>query len=189
MRKSSAYCGNSKSTAAVGCEYRGTGRRINMELSILIMKWLLVMFSLSGIGFLLAKLSLLAMRAVKSLVNLLLYAVTPLTVLNSFLVEKDTGKNTALLYSLLLSLAVFALFLCCYPTLYMGKEKELKISQQHSVMQASLVFHWYKQLLDHTQYFYIAGFVAFLNIYPMDLWCLCYGERKRRMMISFSGNY
>ena len=35
----------------------------------------------------------------------------------------------------------------------MGKEKELKISQQHSVMQASLVFHWYKQLLDHTQYF------------------------------------
>ena len=38
-------------------------------------------------------------------------------------------------------------------TLYMGKEKELKISQQHSVMQASLVFHWYKQLLDHTQYF------------------------------------
>ena len=123
-----------------------------MELSILIMKQLLVMFSLSGIGFLLAKLKLISNEGCKELVNLLLYAVIPLTVLNSFLVEKTPEKTQLLLYSLLLSLAVFAVSMLLSYIIY-GKRKRVENFSAASVMQASLVFHWYKQLLDHTQYF------------------------------------
>ena len=102
-----------------------------MELSILIMKQLLVMFSLSGIGFLLAKLKLISYEGCKELVNLLLYAVIPLTVLNSFLVEKTPEKTQLLLYSLLLSLAVFAVSMLLSYIIY-GKRSGLSQAARRS---------------------------------------------------------
>ena len=80
-----------------------------MELSILIMKQLLVMFSLSGIGFLLAKLKLISNEGCKELVNLS--------------GRKDTGKNTA---SFIFTVAESCSFRCFYAVIlhYIWEKKK-----------------------------------------------------------------
>lgn len=146
------------------------------------MKQLLVMFSLSGIGFLLAKLKLISNDGCKELVNLLLYAVIPLTVLNSFLVEKTPEKTQLLLYSLLLSLVVFAVSMLLSFLIYGTRKRVENFSAAFSnagfisipLVQATLGQH---------AVFYIAGFVAFLNIFQ---WVYgAYVMSSDRRMISF----
>ena len=133
-----------------------------MELSILIMKQLLVMFSLSGIGFLLAKLKLISNEGCKELVNLLLYAVIPLTVLNSFLVEKTPEKTQLLLYSLLLSLAVFAVSMLLSYIIY-GKRKRVENFSAAFSNAGFIGIPLVQATVGPHAVFYIAGFVAFLK--------------------------
>lgn len=153
-----------------------------MELSILIMKQLLVMFSLSGIGFLLAKLKLISNEGCKELVNLLLYAVIPLTVLNSFLVEKTPEKTQLLLYSLLLSLAVFAVSMLLSYIIY-GKRKRVENFSAAFSNAGFIGIPLVQATVGPHAVFYIAGFVAFLNIFQWIYGAYVMGVERR--MISF----
>ena len=153
-----------------------------MELSILIMKQLLVMFSLSGIGFLLAKLKLISNEGCKELVNLLLYAVIPLTVLNSFLVEKTPEKTQLLLYSLLLSLAVFAVSMLLSYIIY-GKRKRVENFSAAFSNAGFIGIPLVQATVGPHAVFYIAGFVAFLNIFQWIYGAYVMGAERR--MISF----
>ena len=148
-----------------------------MELSILIMKQLLVMFSLSGIGFLLAKLKLISNEGCKELVNLLLYAVIPLTVLNSFLVEKTPEKTQLLLYSLLLSLAVFAVSMLLSYIIY-GKRKRVENFSAAFSNAGFIGIPLVQATVGPHAVFYIAGFVAFLNIFQWIYGAYVMGDRK-----------
>lgn len=153
-----------------------------MELSILIMKQLLVMFSLSGIGFLLAKLKLISYEGCKELVNLLLYAVIPLTVLNSFLVEKTPEKTQLLLYSLLLSLAVFAVSMLLSYIIY-GKRKRVENFSAAFSNAGFIGIPLVQATVGPHAVFYIAGFVTFLNIFQWIYGAYVKGAERR--MISF----
>ena len=149
-----------------------------MELSILIMKQLLVMFSLSGIGFLLAKLKLISNEGCKELVNLLLYAVIPLTVLNSFLVEKTPEKTQLLLYSLLLSLAVFAVSMLLSYIIY-GKRKRVENFSAAFSNAGFIGIPLVQATVGPHAVFYIAYFVAFLNIFQWIYGAYVMGAERR----------
>ena len=153
-----------------------------MTLSLLIMKQLIIMFSLSGIGLLLAKRKLIQETGCQELVNLLLYAVIPLTVINSFMVENTQEKTSQLLYSLLLSLLAFGISMLLSHIFY-GTGKRVENFSAAFSNAGFIGIPLVQATLGNEAVFYIAGFVAFLNIFQ---WIYgAYIMSGKREMISF----
>ena len=70
-----------------------------METAMILVRQILQMFLLAGIGFVLFKSGKITREGSKTLGNILIYLVLPTVIINSFLIERTTEHMTGLLYS------------------------------------------------------------------------------------------
>lgn len=135
-----------------------------MELSLLLLNQLLIMLCFSLIGYILAKRKLVTMNGCKEMVNLLLMVVIPFVVLNSFLVEKNSEKTANLFYALLMSLIAFGISIFLSYLIYGTKDRVENFSSAFS--NAGFIgIPLVQATLGQEMVFYVAGYVAFLNIF------------------------
>lgn len=151
-----------------------------MELSLLLLKQLLIMLCFSLIGYILAKRKLVTMNGCKEMVNLLLMVVIPFVVLNSFLVEKNSEKTANLFYALLLSLIAFGISIFLSYLIYGTKGRVENFSSAFS--NAGFIgIPLVQATLGQEMVFYIAGYVAFLNIFQWIYGAFIMSGDKRTM--------
>lgn len=134
-----------------------------MNLSLLLLNQLIVMICFSLIGFILARKKIVTMNGCKELVNLLLLVVIPFVVINSFLVEKSAEKSKNLIISLILTAIAFAIAILVSYCIY-GTKKGIESFSSAFSNAGFIGIPLVQATLGDSMVFYIAGFVAFLNI-------------------------
>lgn len=135
-----------------------------MKLSLLLLNQLIIMLCFLLVGYVLAKKKLITMDGCKELVNLLLLVVIPFVILNSFLVEKTNEKTIGLLCAMLLSLISFILSMGFSYMFYGTKHRIENFSAAFS--NAGFIgIPLVQATLGSEMVFYIACYVAFLNIF------------------------
>lgn len=135
-----------------------------MILAVLLLKQLLVMLGLSSIGWILTKKKFITAKGNQEMVNLLLYAVIPLTVLHSFFVKNTAERTMQLLYSFVFSLLAFLISMLIAYLVYGTRHKVENFSAAFS--NAGFIgIPLVQAALGSEAVFYIASFVAFLNIF------------------------
>lgn len=135
-----------------------------MKLSLLLLNQLIIMLCFLLIGYVLAKKKLITMDGCKELVNLLLLVVIPFVILNSFLVEKTNEKTIGLFCAMLLSLISFILSMGFSYMFYGAKHRIENFSAAFS--NAGFIgIPLVQATLGSEMVFYIACYVAFLNIF------------------------
>lgn len=135
-----------------------------MKLSLLLLNQLIIMLCFLFVGYVLAKKKLITMNGCKELVNLLLLVVIPFVILNSFLVEKTYEKTMGLLCAMLLSLISFIISIGFSYVFYGTKHKIENFSAAFS--NAGFIgIPLVQATLGSEMVFYIACYVAFLNIF------------------------
>lgn len=116
------------------------------------------------IGYVLAKKKLITMDGCKELVNLLLLVVIPFVILNSFLVEKTNEKTIGLLCAMLLSLISFILSMG-FSYLFYGTKHRIENFSAAFSNAGFIGIPLVQATLGSEMVFYIACYVAFLNIF------------------------
>lgn len=159
-----------------------------MALSLLIAKQLLIMFSFSGIGFLMAKKQRICHAGCADMVNLLLYVVIPFTVLNSFIVPSNAKKTEMLWESLFFSLIAFLVSMGIAYLIY-GKNKRVENFSSAFSNAGFIGIPLVQATLGSEAVFYIAGYVAFLNIFQWIYGAyIMSGDKKMMSLRAIAGN-
>ena len=70
-----------------------------MEMALILIRQILQMFLLAGIGFILFKTGKISQEGSKALGNILIYAALPAVIINSFLVERTPERVAGIFYS------------------------------------------------------------------------------------------
>lgn len=135
-----------------------------MKLSLLLLNQLIIMLCFLLIGYVLAKKKLITMDGCKELVNLLLLVVIPFVILNSFLVEKTNEKTIGLLCAMLLSLISFILSMG-FSYLFYGTKHRIENFSAAFSNAGFIGIPLVQATLGSEMVFYIACYVAFLNIF------------------------
>ena len=135
-----------------------------MNLSLLLLNQLIIMLCFLLIGYVLAKKKLITMDGCKELVNLLLLVVIPFVILNSFLVEKTKEKTIGLLCAMLLSLISFILSMG-FSYLFYGTKHRIENFSAAFSNAGFIGIPLVQATLGSEMVFYIACYVAFLNIF------------------------
>lgn len=135
-----------------------------MKLSLLLLNQLIIMLCFLLVGYVLAKKKLITMDGCKELVNLLLLVVIPFVILNSFLVEKTNEKTIGLLCAMLLSLISFILSMG-FSYLFYGTKHGIENFSAAFSNAGFIGIPLVQATLGSEMVFYIACYVAFLNIF------------------------
>lgn len=135
-----------------------------MKLSLLLLNQLIIMLCFLLVGYVLAKKKLITMDGCKELVNLLLLVVIPFVILNSFLVEKTSEKTIGLLCAMLLSLISFILSMG-FSYLFYGTKHRIENFSAAFSNAGFIGIPLVQATLGSEMVFYIACYVAFLNIF------------------------
>ncbi|NLH64163.1 MAG: hypothetical protein GX478_08265 [Erysipelotrichaceae bacterium] len=77
-----------------------------MEVGIILLKQIVMMFAMLGIGFFLYKKKMITNQGSKDIGRILLYIVIPIVIISSFWIERTPEKTTVLIESAVISAAV-----------------------------------------------------------------------------------
>ena len=133
-----------------------------MEMALILIRQILQMFLLAGIGFILFKTGKISQEGSKALGNILIYAALPAVIINSFLVERTPEHVAGIFYSGI-GAAVLILLAIAVSRLVFKKDAIAAFAGAFSnpgffgvpLIAASV---------GQGAVFYVACFIAFLNI-------------------------
>ena len=133
-----------------------------MEMALILIRQILQMFLLAGIGFILFKTGKISQESSKALGNILIYAALPAVIINSFLVERTPEHVAGIFYSGI-GAAVLILLAIAVSRLVFRKDAIAAFAGAFSnpgffgvpLIAASV---------GQGAVFYVACFIAFLNI-------------------------
>ena len=133
-----------------------------MEMALILIRQILQMFLLAGIGFILFKTGKISQEGSKALGNILIYAALPAVIINSFLVERTPEHVAGIFYSGI-GAAVLILLAIAVSRLVFRKDAIAAFAGAFSnpgffgvpLIAASV---------GQGAVFYVACFIAFLNI-------------------------
>ena len=107
-----------------------------MELSLLLLKQIIAMMVMVLVGFVMAKKGLLNSRESQIISKMVIYALTPAAILDSFQTELDQNKLEGMAASLLAAAMIYAAFLLCTKLLTKGR-RPLTEGEQASVIYSN----------------------------------------------------
>lgn len=133
-----------------------------MEMAIILIRQILQMFLLAGIGFILFKTGKISQEGSKALGNILIYAALPAVIINSFLVERTPEHVAGIFYSGI-GAAVLILLAIAVSRLFFRKDAIAAFAGAFSnpgFFGVPLIV----ASVGQGAVFYVACFIAFLNI-------------------------
>lgn len=133
-----------------------------MEMALILVRQILQMFLLAGIGFILFKTGKISQEGSKALGNILIYVALPAVIINSFLVERTPERMTGILLSGL-GAAVLILMSIVVSRLVFRKDPIAAFAGAFSnpgFFGVPLII----ASVGQGAVFYVACFIAFLNI-------------------------
>ncbi len=133
-----------------------------MEVALIILKQIIVMFLIMGMGFLLFRKGLITKEGSKTLANLLIYIILPCVIINGFITERTAEKITELGVSALMA-AAFLAVACIISRLVFKKYPIDNFSSAFSnpgFFGIPLIVAAYSS----EAVFFITAFIAFLNV-------------------------
>ncbi|MBQ6232656.1 MAG: AEC family transporter [Clostridia bacterium] len=133
-----------------------------METAMILVRQILQMFLLAGIGFVLFKTGKITREGSKTLGNILIYLVLPAVIINSFLIERTVEHMTGILYSACCA-AILLLLSIVISRLVFRKDAIAAFAGAFSnpgFFGIPLII----ASLGQGAVFYVACFIAFLNI-------------------------
>lgn len=131
-------------------------------MTSLLIQQVLIMFILAGVGYVCFRTKKISMEGCKTLSNILIFLSLPCVIINSFLVEYSTEKLMGLIYSALAS-AVVMLISLVVSRIFFSKDAILNFASSFSnpgFFGIPLIL----SILDSGAVFYIAAFIAFVNL-------------------------
>ncbi len=133
-----------------------------MDIALIILKQIIVMFLIMGMGFVLFKKGLITKDGSKTLANLLIYIILPCVIINGFITERTADKIKELGISALMALA-FLIVACVISRLVFKKYPIDNFSSAFSnpgFFGIPLIIAAYSS----EAVFFITAFIAFLNV-------------------------
>ena len=133
-----------------------------MEMALILIRQILQMFLLAGIGFILFKTGKISQEGSKALGNILIYAALPAVIINSFLVERTPEHVAGIFYSGI-GAAVLILLAIAVSRLVFRKDAIAAFAGAFSnpgFFGVPLIV----ASVGQGAVFYVACFIAFLNI-------------------------
>ncbi len=133
-----------------------------MEMALILIRQILQMFLLAGIGFILFKTGKISQEGSKALGNILIYAALPAVIINSFLVERTPEHVAGIFYSGI-GAAVLILLAIAVSRLVFRKDAIAAFAGAFSnpgFFGVPLIV----ASVGRGAVFYVACFIAFLNI-------------------------
>ncbi len=133
-----------------------------MDIALIILKQIIVMFLIMGMGFVLFKKGLITKDGSKTLANLLIYIILPCVIINGFITERTADKIKELGISALMALA-FLIVACVISRLVFKKYPIDNFSSAFSnpgFFGIPLIIEAYSS----EAVFFITAFIAFLNV-------------------------
>lgn len=133
-----------------------------MEVALIILKQIIVMFLIMGMGFLLFRKGLITKEGSKTLANLLIYIILPCVIINGFITDRTVEKITELGVSALMA-AAFLAVACIISRLVFKKHPIDNFSSAFSnpgFFGIPLIVAAYS----NEAVFFITAFIAFLNV-------------------------
>lgn len=134
-----------------------------MNTTLLLLQQVLMMFLLAGVGFIMFRTGKITSEGSKSLGNILIYLSLPCVIINGFLVERSSEKLLGLLYSAIAA-AVILLLSILVSRLFFKKDPIAGFAAAFSnpgFFGVPLIV----STLSNGAVFYIASFIAFLNLF------------------------
>ena len=133
-----------------------------MELFLVLFRQLIVMMLFMVVGYFLYKGKKVTAETNSALSNLLLFAILPCAIVNSFLTERTAEKMTGLGHSFLLAVVALAVSICI--SLFVYKKQP---AEQFGVAFSNVGFMGIPIItaaIGAEAVFYVASFVALLNV-------------------------
>lgn len=131
-------------------------------MTLLLVQQVLIMFVLAGVGYVCFRTKKITMEGCKTLSNILIFLSLPCVIINSFLVEYSTERLMGLIYSSLAA-AVVMLISLVVSRIFFSKDAILNFASSFSnpgFFGIPLIL----SILDSGAVFYIAAFIAFVNL-------------------------
>lgn len=147
-----------------------------MEIALVIARQLLVMFLYMSCGFVLSKKELVKEDGSKAIATLLIYLVIPAVVLRSFYTEQNPEKTVSLLISL--ALAALCLLIAIVIARLIFPRRPVEEFGTEFSNAGFLGIPLISATLGAENVFYVAGFVALLNILQWS-----YGQPRMGMKL------
>lgn len=147
-----------------------------MNTTLLLLQQVLMMFLLAGVGFIMFRTGKITSEGSKSLGNILIYLSLPCVIINGFLVERTTEKLLGLLYSAIAA-AVILLLSILVSRLFFKKDPIAGFAAAFSnpgFFGVPLIV----SMLNSGAVFYIAAFIAFLNLFQWTYGVSIITEKK-----------
>ena len=133
-----------------------------MELTIILLKRLIMMFIFMGIGFLLYKKKLITEEGSKTLGNILIYLALPCVIINGFMTQRTMEKIQML--GLAALLAVVLLFLSVVVSKFTFRNDGIAVFAASFSNPGFFGIPLILAVLSGEAVFYVAPFIACLNI-------------------------
>lgn len=147
-----------------------------MNTTLLLLQQVLMMFLLAGVGFIMFRTGKITSEGSKSLGNILIYLSLPCVIINGFLVERSSEKLLGLLYSAIAA-AVILLLSILVSRLFFKKDPIAGFAAAFSnpgFFGVPLIV----STLSNGAVFYIASFIAFLNLFQWTYGVSIITEKK-----------
>ena len=134
-----------------------------MELSLILLKQLVIMFLFIGVGLVMARKKMISEEGSRALSNLLLYGILPAAIMNSYWVERTPERQQGFWHSFFLSLAALLLSMAVSAICFRKKRIEhFGVAFSNAGFMGIPIV---TAVLGTEAVFYISSFVALLNIF------------------------
>lgn len=134
-----------------------------MANGLILLKQIVIMFILMGMGFLLYKAKLISDQGSKDIGKLLLYLVIPVVVINNFCIKRSTENVQSLLYSTLF--ATLCLGTACLMSYVIFGRRDGILAFSSAFSNAGFIgIPLVQATLGNTAVFYISMMIVLLNI-------------------------
>ena len=133
-----------------------------METTLILLQQVLIMFLLAAIGFIAYRSKKISNEGSKTIGNLLIYISLPAVIIKGFIVERSKERMLGLLISMLL--AALALSVCIIVSRLCFKKDAIASFGAAFSNPGFFGIPLITAILDDSAVFYIAPFIAFLNL-------------------------
>ena len=133
-----------------------------MDMMLILIRQIIQMFILAGIGFLLFKGKKISQEGSRTLGNILIYLVLPAVIINSFLVERTTEHLLGIAYSA--AAALILLLMSILVSQFLFKKDPIAAFSSAFSNPGFFGIPLIVASLGQDAVFYVACFIAFLNI-------------------------
>ena len=133
-----------------------------MSTSLILLQQVLIMFLLAAVGFLAFRAGKITNEGAKTIGNLLIYVSLPAVIVKGFLVERTPQRLTGLLVSMLVCAAVLGL--CVLISRLLFRKDPIAAFGSAFSNPGFFGIPLITAVLDDSAVFYVAPFIAFLNL-------------------------